>query len=81
MTDQPGRFFRFGDFSVDADKRLLWRAGESLALAPKVLETLIVFLESRGRVLTKEELLGRIWGARLWKREDLHETFPFCGRL
>ena len=62
MSDQSKRFYEFGTFSVDGNKRLLRRAGEPVPLAPKVLETLLVFIESRGRVLTKDELLGKIWG-------------------
>ncbi len=38
------------------------RDGEPLALAPKALETLLALIEHRGRVLTKDELLQRIWG-------------------
>ena len=33
-----------------------------MALAPKALETLLVLIEHRDRVLTKDELLQRIWG-------------------
>ena len=65
MSDESKRFYEFGAFSVDGDKRLLRRAGEPVPLAPKVLETLLLFIESRGRVLTKDELLGKIWGGTI----------------
>ena len=61
MSDQSRHFYEFGAFSLDANKRLLRHSGEPVALAPKVLETLLVFIESRGRVLTKDELLRKIW--------------------
>ena len=54
--------FDFGPFSLDVDRRLLLRGGAAVALAPKVLETLVVLIEHRSRVLTKDELLQRIWG-------------------
>ncbi len=62
MTEQPRRVYQFGTFSIDATKRLLRRAGETVTLTPKVLETLLVFIESPGRVLSKDELLVKIWG-------------------
>jgi len=54
--------YEFGPFHVDANKRLLLRNGESVPLAPKVLETLLVLIDNRDRALTKDELLKRLWG-------------------
>jgi TolB-like protein/DNA-binding winged helix-turn-helix (wHTH) protein len=53
--------YEFGPFRLDVDRRLLLRAGEPLALVPKALETLLALIEHRDRVLTKDELLQRIW--------------------
>ena len=54
--------FEFGPFLLNADRKLLLRDGEPVALAPKALETLLAFVEQPGRVITKDELLQRIWG-------------------
>jgi TolB-like protein/DNA-binding winged helix-turn-helix (wHTH) protein len=54
--------FEFGTFRLDADRRLLLRDGEPVALAPKAFETLLALIEQPGRVITKDELLQRIWG-------------------
>lgn len=57
--------YEFG--SVDAPYRLeiatrtLFRAGEFLPLTPKVAETLLLLLEHAGHVVTKEQLLDRVW--------------------
>ena len=40
----------------------MWRDGEPVALTPKVLDTLLVLIEHRDRVVTKDELLERVWG-------------------
>ena len=50
-------------------------------LAPKVLETLLVLIDNRDRVLTKDELLKRFGVTRLSKREGSPGTSPSCGRL
>jgi DNA-binding winged helix-turn-helix (wHTH) protein/Tfp pilus assembly protein PilF len=62
MFEQLKPSYEFGPFSVDAGKRLLRRNGEPVPLAPKVLETLLVLIENRERVLSKDELLKQVWG-------------------
>ena len=54
--------YEFGPFCLDGNKKLLWRDGEPVALTPKVLDTLLVLIELRDRVVTKDELLERVWG-------------------
>src|SRR5262245_35321111 len=62
MNEQVLRQYEFGCFVMDPDKRLLYREGQLLSLAPKILETLLVLIENRGRVLSKDELLTKVWG-------------------
>ena len=54
--------YQFGPFRLQVDRRRLLRDGEPVALAPKALETLLALIEHRDRVLTKDELLQRVWG-------------------
>ncbi len=54
--------YQFGPFRLQVDRRLLLRDGVPVALSPKALETLLALVEQRDRVLTKDELLQRIWG-------------------
>jgi DNA-binding winged helix-turn-helix (wHTH) protein/Tfp pilus assembly protein PilF len=62
MNEPLSPSYEFGPFSVDAGRRLLLRNGEPVALAPKVLETLLALIEHRHRVLSKDELLRQVWG-------------------
>ncbi len=50
-----------GDLRVDPAHRLATRRGESLALTPKELALLEYLLAARGRVVSAEELLQRVW--------------------
>ncbi len=54
-------FYRFGDFALDADQRVLLRGDKPVALTPKVFETLLVLVEQHGRIVRKDELMGRLW--------------------
>jgi len=54
-------FYRFADFTLDTDQRVLLRDGKPVALTPKVFETLLVLAEHNGRIVTKEEFMKRLW--------------------
>lgn len=57
----PKRLFEFGQFSLDTRERSLSRDGKALALTPKSFEILLALVENRGRTLSKEELIDRVW--------------------
>ena len=52
---------RFGEFVVDPDTRFLYRNGEPIHLPPKAFNLLLALLEQRPKVLSKEELMERLW--------------------
>jgi DNA-binding response OmpR family regulator len=51
-----------GDIVIDADRRETSVAGVPVALAPKEFELFWELLDHRGIVLTREQLLERVWG-------------------
>jgi len=53
--------YQFGASTLDTEKRLLTRGGQSVALAPKTFDLLIVLVESGGRALSKAELMQSLW--------------------
>jgi TolB-like protein/DNA-binding winged helix-turn-helix (wHTH) protein len=53
--------FSFGEFELDPLERRLLRAGESIALTPKVFDTLVYLVERAGRLVSKEELMQGVW--------------------
>ena len=61
MPDPQIAFYEFGKFRIDMRRYLLMRDDEPLQLSPKALKTLLVLIENRGRVVSKDELLKAIW--------------------
>jgi pimeloyl-ACP methyl ester carboxylesterase/DNA-binding winged helix-turn-helix (wHTH) protein len=62
MMPQPARrFYLFDGFRVDAQERILLKENREVPLTPKVFDTLLVLLENSGHVLTKKELMQRVW--------------------
>jgi DNA-binding winged helix-turn-helix (wHTH) protein/TolB-like protein len=62
MSEQIRHYYEFGVYLLDAGKRVLLRSGEPVPMGAKVLETLLALIENRGLVVTKDELLKRVWG-------------------
>src|SRR5882724_8615097 len=53
--------YEFGAYRLDAQSRMLFREGDHVALPPKMTELLVALVEAAGGVLTREELLLRLW--------------------
>jgi DNA-binding winged helix-turn-helix (wHTH) protein len=54
-------FYQFGPFLLDRSRCCLLCDGEIVPLRPKLFELLLFFVESGGRLLTKEELMRAVW--------------------
>lgn len=49
---------------LDAERRELTRGSELVAIGPKVFDLLVYLLKNRERVVSKDELLDKVWGGR-----------------
>lgn len=62
MLNRPAkRFYSFDVFRVDPVERLLFKDEREVPLTPKVFDTLLVLLENSSHVLTKQELMQKVW--------------------
>ena len=72
---EAGRVCRFGDCEVDFDRAELRRDGLPVEITPQELRLLSVFLQNRGRVLSRDRLIDLAWerGAAITDRAvDTH---------
>jgi len=53
--------YKFGPYQLDLNERMLTRDGETIALAPKVTDILIMLVTNAGQLVEKDELLKRVW--------------------
>lgn len=61
MEQTTDRVYEFGPFRLHPLRRVLLRDGCQVALTAKVFDTLLVFVERRGRVVAKDELMAALW--------------------
>ena len=53
--------FRFVEFTLDTAEQRLARGHQVVRLPPKTLDLLITRVSDAGRLMTEEQLLGRVW--------------------
>src|SRR5215469_15464631 len=74
MTSQPSELqpsIRFGeDFELDLRPRRLRCGSRVLKLERIPLEILVLFLERRGEIVTRDEIVARVWGNDIFLDTD-----------
>src|SRR5215475_12473952 len=66
--------YEFGGFQLDAARRRLFRQGAPVALAPKLVETLVFLVENRDRTLLKDELMQALWAGTFVEEANLSQN-------
>ena len=61
----------FGPFSLETEPPALWRGKQQIELRPKSLEMLRYLAERPGLLVSKEELLRRVWPGRVVNQDGL----------
>jgi len=59
---QEDNSFKFGDLSIDFQKHEVCKKGEKIDLTLKEFELLEILMKNKGRVMTRDFLLDKIWG-------------------
>jgi DNA-binding winged helix-turn-helix (wHTH) protein len=57
--------YTFNDFTVDTNQYELNHAGEAVHLEPQVLELLVLLIEQRDGVVSKETINDQVWNGRV----------------
>lgn len=67
VSEKTLETFEFGNVYVNIPERVVKKAGENVELSAKELTLLIYFYENAGKVISRGEMLDKIWG---------YENFP-----
>jgi two-component system alkaline phosphatase synthesis response regulator PhoP len=69
--EQRDESITIGEITIDRSRQRLMVRGEVVALAPKEFRLLHVLMENRGRIVTRQMLLEKVWG---YDFEGEHQT-------
>lgn len=73
-TKPPYRIYKFGDFRLMPDDRMLVRDGERVPMSPTVFNLLLVLVENAGRLVNKEKLMNEVWADSFVEEGNLNRT-------
>ncbi len=74
--------FEFEGFRLDTAKRLLTdSSGAVVALMPKVFDTLVFLVENAGTVVSKDDLLSKIWADTVVEENNLTQNISSLRRV
>ncbi len=62
---------RFGRFRLDALRRELFADGVPVAIGSRAFDVLLVLVEAHGELVTKDELLRRVWSGTIVEENTL----------
>ncbi len=65
------KIYEFEKFRLDTVHLMLYCGSEEIPLAPKAVETLLVLVERRGEILSKDELMETIWTDSIVEESNL----------
>ncbi len=65
------RVYDFGPFRLDPTERRLLRHDQPVALTPKCFDLLVILVENSGHLISKEELLERLWPDQFVEESNL----------
>src|SRR5258706_10542940 len=68
----PLERYRFGPFELQPGKRRLLKDGETIALRPRAFDLMVALVDAAGHLLTKDELLDRVWPKTVVEEAALH---------
>ena len=66
--------YEFEDFRLDAAHLMLYRNDQVVGLTPKQVETLVALVERGGEVVSKEELMTRLWSDAAVEESNLSQN-------
>ena len=74
--------YGFDGFVLDVDARQLHGAdGEPVALSAKAFDTLSCLIRDRDRIVSKEELIARVWPGRVVEDNNLAQAVSSLRRV
>jgi DNA-binding winged helix-turn-helix (wHTH) protein/Flp pilus assembly protein TadD len=81
MSGPQPSVYKFGEFRIEADRRLLLRDGTPVALTPKAFDTLLHLVQNRQRIVEKDELMQAIWPDTTVEENNLNQNISTLRRV
>lgn len=74
MGNEIKSLYKFGPFRIDPKKRVLLRGDDPVPLNPKAFDTLLVLVQSNGKVVPKDDLMKALWPDSFVEESNLSQN-------
>ena len=71
VSEAPANF-EFGGFRILPQRREVLADGRPLELGGRAFDVLVALIEANGAVVSKDELMTRVWPGRIVEENNLH---------
>ena len=73
--------YEFGEFRIDLEKQQLTRRGELINIRPRLLELLLLLVNNRGTVVTREAIIDQVWTDEYIEEANITQSIHFLRRI
>ena len=80
MFEQPKEIYEFSRFRLEVFERKLLRDGKTVALTDKAFDTLCVLVRRAGELVSKDELMVRVWPDTVVEENNLDQKISIVRR-
>ena len=63
--------FLFNNYTLDSERRELRAGSAAITIEPQVFDILLYLIQNRDRVVSKDDLIGSVWGGRIVSESTL----------
>jgi len=81
MSDPSPGLYEFEDFRLEVSRRLLFRQGQPVRLTPKAFDTLLLLVQRKGEVISKDELMRQVWPDTVVEENNLNQNISTLRRV
>ena len=82
MIEQPARcFYRFGHFELQPNERRLLVRGTPATVSSRAFDVLVILVERAGQLVTKDELLERVWAKLVVEENNLQQQISSLRKM
>ena len=75
------QMYKFGQFVLDPEERLLLRDGQPVSLTPKAFDILLALAENGGHLVRKDDLMRRVWPDAFVEEANLAQNISVIRRV
>lgn len=81
MSSNTEYFYEFEDFCLRPAGPSLWRGNDLVSISPKALETLVLLVQKKGEIVSRDELIETVWKDTFVEEGNINYTISLLRKI